>query len=955
MSKGRYFTFSLFLPILLLLTTNSTSLSYAEKNYLWIEAESAERIEFPVEVVENEHCSNNKCIVIREGAGVGFRGAGGEAVYPIDIKSDGEYVIWGRVFWKDGCGNSFYLGIDEFHFNEIGKNVYDYVLGHQLTFGKWMWVKGNKFKLSKGKHILKIKNREDGVKLDKLLLTDDFEVIPQGFNRLSFSTTLFIEKEFIKKGESYKYKDFYSEIEYPANSNNQKDLSFLFSYIDANNYKTVQFSNDGLKINSVENGEIKNYYQAPLSKLDGKEKSVISFYYLNDQLSIAINGRDVAFINSIPSRQGFVGLRVKQPSWLIRNLKKINRKFISFVNQILNRNKSTNSKINGEISEMVSFKCLPIGPIYFEDNFYDAIWHFDSNPLGWRQLSGGWRAEMKEGFAYCNKIYKKEEAITTTGESWWRNYQYTAYVRDKRKSSFGLLFYFKDESNFYLFKCEEKGAACKFVLSKRTEGKDIILAEKDCPDLNFNRWHKVIVKVFNGNIQTYIDDENVFDVNDEAINSGKIGLYGDNQGPIDFDDIYVESIYSKDDFLIQKKDYSPVLYINDLFDFYTEDLEYKEDKVLNEASRDLFNGELAPLTRRANLLKNWYSSAGEWEIKENKLYCKSTYGISQLWCKRTIFGDISIELDFIFGGPKAEDLAIMLYQDEDRTSNSIKVTSKTIELLRDLKPISSADIAFGIPTEIKHHITIKLIKNKLICFLDYNKIIEGNLKKIPTRIRPSFWTRSGNVYIDNVRIYIYPKKEYDFSVVLNAIEDFIEWEEETPYWEISFSDFNKGLRGIIRAEYEEKGSVIWNKNDYSSNNLALGIRSRLFNLPRGSLEDSYKIGIIMCSKGSLDSGYRIVFGKDNITLYRNGNEVANSLLKDINRIKWQWYKVQKRNKLIRVYITDFFGYDRLGLEYIDNEPLDGKKIGIQLLGSKGTNVIFSPVYIYDSPNTSLLY
>jgi len=913
MSKGRYFTFSLFLLILLLLAANRTSLSYIEKDYLWIEAESAERIEFPVEVVENENCSNNKCIVIREGAGVGFRGAGGEAVYPIDIKSDGEYVIWGRVFWKDGCGNSFYLGIDEYHFNDIGDNIYNYVLGHQSTYGKWMWVKGNKFHLTKGRHTLKVKNREDGVKLDKLLLTNDHEVIPQGFDRLSFSISYLAGKEFIKKGQNYKYKDFYSEIKYSVNSTNQKDFSFLFSYIDADNYKAVHFFNDKLKIDSIENGGIKNYCQTFLPKLEGRQELVITLYYLNNQLSVAINDRDIAFVDSLPSKEGFVGLRV-----------------------------------NEESSKISNFRCLPIGPIYTEHDFYDDVWHFTGNPLDWQIISGNWQGEKRDGFVYCNEGKEQKQAIMVTGKSWWRNYQYTAYVKDKRKSGFGLLFYFKDKSNFYLFKCEEKGTGCKFVLTKRTEGKDTILTEKDYPDLNFNRWHKVIVKVFNGNIQTYIDDENIFDVNDKTINSGKIGLYGNNQGVIKFDDIYVESIYGKDDFLIQKEDYSPILYVNDLFDFYMEGLKYKKDRILDETSRDLFVEKLTPSVRNINPLKNWYSSAGEWEIKENKLYCKSASGVSQLWCKRNLFGDITIELDFIFNDPETEDLAIMLYQDEDRISNSIRISSEKVEFLENLKPVSSVDISLDTSVDIKHHLVVELKKNKLICFLNNNKIIENELGKTPITVRPSFWTKSGDVYIDNVEIYTYPRREYDFAVFSKAVEDFIEWEEETPYWEISFANFYKGLRGIIRTEDKNKGSVIWNRNKYQSGNIALEIKSKFIKGSKDSQaeQDAYKTGIIICSKGNIDSGYRVLFSNDNIILYRDGIEVSRAFLKSVNEGKWQGYKIQKIDKVIKIYITDFFGYDRLGLEYIDEDPIKEGKVGIQVIGPQNTNFFVNSIYIY---------
>lgn len=96
----------------------------------------------------------------------------GCASITIEIPADGEYHLWGRVWWTDECRNSFTLSID----NKPG-----FTFGDDRTFKCWHWIKAlKKQKLTKGKHTLLLKQREPGVRIDQMLFVDDHRYVPVG-------------------------------------------------------------------------------------------------------------------------------------------------------------------------------------------------------------------------------------------------------------------------------------------------------------------------------------------------------------------------------------------------------------------------------------------------------------------------------------------------------------------------------------------------------------------------------------------------------------------------------------------------------------------------------------------------------------------------------------------------------------------------------------------------------
>lgn len=147
-----------------------------------LEAEAATELKAPMHVVNLgkepvpakavKGASGNQYLEIPEGAGKPPE-VGGEASLSFEAPEAGTYVLWCRVWWPDGCGNSLGLSMD-------GGPAFTF--GQDATYGKWHWWKAparlKQLELTKGPHMLKISNREDGAILDQLLLTTDTHYVP---------------------------------------------------------------------------------------------------------------------------------------------------------------------------------------------------------------------------------------------------------------------------------------------------------------------------------------------------------------------------------------------------------------------------------------------------------------------------------------------------------------------------------------------------------------------------------------------------------------------------------------------------------------------------------------------------------------------------------------------------------------------------------------------------------
>ncbi len=158
----------------------SFSITVGESNAvrIWLEAEEG-ILTPPVAAAQDSQASAGGYIWVPDGRGDVFDAtkAAGQARFTFTVPVSGNFVIWGRVIANNDSNNSFFVSLDDGVINAWEVAVAT----------NWMWdqvnVKGGAdplvLSLAAGQHSLVIKQREDGAKLDRLLITNDMQYLPQ--------------------------------------------------------------------------------------------------------------------------------------------------------------------------------------------------------------------------------------------------------------------------------------------------------------------------------------------------------------------------------------------------------------------------------------------------------------------------------------------------------------------------------------------------------------------------------------------------------------------------------------------------------------------------------------------------------------------------------------------------------------------------------------------------------
>jgi arylsulfatase A-like enzyme len=147
-------------------------------SHFWLEAEKANILKSPLVVAEDDTASGGKYILVPNETGNEYSPGPTLATYVVNVSDAGRYILWGRVSVSDKKDNSFFvqLGGGE-------NNLWEIKPG-----SSWHWDRVNNrdiadpvvFILTEGVHVIKVKLREDGTKLDKMLLTNNIFFVPKG-------------------------------------------------------------------------------------------------------------------------------------------------------------------------------------------------------------------------------------------------------------------------------------------------------------------------------------------------------------------------------------------------------------------------------------------------------------------------------------------------------------------------------------------------------------------------------------------------------------------------------------------------------------------------------------------------------------------------------------------------------------------------------------------------------
>lgn len=172
--------------------------------YHWLEVEYAENIQIPMRNFEDGTASSGMYAMMPNGSGNYWTPTSVMATLSVDIEKEGDYILWGRTIAPGDLDDSFYIQVDN-----GTNNLWD-IPWHSA----WNWDKvthrGDEgyvtVHLSAGRHTINIKAREDGTKIDKILLTNDVNYVPSSLGETAENIPVYQQVVIEMEAEQYSTK-----------------------------------------------------------------------------------------------------------------------------------------------------------------------------------------------------------------------------------------------------------------------------------------------------------------------------------------------------------------------------------------------------------------------------------------------------------------------------------------------------------------------------------------------------------------------------------------------------------------------------------------------------------------------------------------------------------------------------------------------------------------------------
>ena len=154
--------------------------------HLVLEAEDQVAIALPMAIEDDATAAKGKCVSIPLAVGAArdpkakeeapVKEGKGSVSLRFTVPAATTAQVWFRVRWKGVCSNSLIA---------VFAGQPPLTVGQDQTYDQWHWVKldGPGLKLAAGEQTVVLREREDGIAVDQVLLTSDRDFVPMDIER----------------------------------------------------------------------------------------------------------------------------------------------------------------------------------------------------------------------------------------------------------------------------------------------------------------------------------------------------------------------------------------------------------------------------------------------------------------------------------------------------------------------------------------------------------------------------------------------------------------------------------------------------------------------------------------------------------------------------------------------------------------------------------------------------
>jgi hypothetical protein len=187
-------------------------------------------------------------------------------------------------------------------------------------------------------------------------------------------------------------------------------------------------------------------------------------------------------------------------------------------------------------------RVIRMGEVYAADDFMRR--REDETP--WQAVSGRWAVDSLKNpglsanaFRYAGRPVADGPGIALLGEPWWDDYVAEVSVRPGGHGAVGLLFRYTDEQHYYLFRSRRDAAGEGTLELLRVAGGDEAVLASRSAVLKPGEWYRLGVAAGRDRLAATVDGNSIFDVRDDGLAFGRIGLYVAGGDGAEFDDVFV--------------------------------------------------------------------------------------------------------------------------------------------------------------------------------------------------------------------------------------------------------------------------------------------------------------------------------------------------------------------------------------------------------------------------------
>ena len=527
--------------------------------------------------------------------------------------------------------------------------------------------------------------------------------------------------------------------------------------------------------------------------------------------------------------------------------------------------------------------------VFSNEDFHADFTEF--NRGRWKHLGRGWRHSSSGCYAQTSV---KTSAVV--GDPDWFNYTVEATAAPVAIDSVGLIGYFQDAANYYLFECRPKTGIAE--IKRLTDGSANSIAQAP---LQIDGWeqtsHSLSFKIDSGILSGFVDGRLIVQAADSVPRGGMAGLHLEN-GESHFSNFNVRFLH-------------------------------KEQKALG-SQHQVFKNEVS--------MSNWALAESDW-IKAPPE--KEEAGPSVSWHRVNTPGAVDVRLplsDFpgkdSEGKPVASEVRLLVAAESDKPNSgyALSLSSHPAPKLRFYRQTEKFELEPGgtKPGSLR----LRRDGGLVLCYLNGRQVFALRDPSPLTGDRVGYSTAGANVKPDRIQVFAenvmtdsFQTAPGDWTIAEGRWEVSNRWQCD-PRWSF-FSGIIGGKDDLVS---------IWHKRTLDPESLTIELTiGQKMRQDMGTYQNyATDYNLTICADGQdLSSGYSLVFGgwkNKRTAIVRKSRIVAETKnpVINVNGLHRKWYvlKTEKKGKQIRFYIDNI-----LVLSFTDPEPLKGTRFAIWSYGN----------------------